>query len=190
MEGSGLFRELKLALRQLFDVDVLEGYDPDVLHEPGRAVHVPHPGVVHGDLEEHFAVIGRPHLQVDIVGQVEPALSLHYVREQPDDVAVLAIELELHLGLVLLEIFRAHVLPSDEAGARARSNSTIGPSGPPAQTGVSSASSTNIPSASPSSASIPSARYGSASLLDTLTNERRWTLLGPCSSSAALRRGV
>src|SRR5262249_56120727 len=48
--------------------------------------------------------------------------------EQAHDVPILAIELELHLGLVLLEIFRAHALPSDQAatGATAQMRSTIG----------------------------------------------------------------
>jgi len=42
---------------------------------------------------------------------VEAALGLDHVAEQPDDVAVLAVELQLHLRLVLLEILRAHMLP-------------------------------------------------------------------------------
>src|SRR5215469_6757403 len=67
------------------------------------------------------------------------------MREQSHNVPVLAVELQLHLGLVLLKVLRAHDLPSDEAGSQARRpapasgavasepaiNSTIGPS--PAQ---------------------------------------------------------
>src|SRR5258708_20348172 len=82
---------------------------------------------MHGDLEEHLAVVSRADLEVDIVGEVEPALGLHHVREEADDVAVLAIELELHFGLVLLEILRAHVLPSAAAGARAGSTMPSAP---------------------------------------------------------------
>src|SRR5918992_114813 len=51
---------------------------------------------------------GLADLQVDGVGQVEPPLGLHHVGELADDVPVLAIELQLHLGLVLLEVLGAH----------------------------------------------------------------------------------
>src|SRR6516162_8322511 len=40
--------ELKVALGEFLDVDVLEGDDPDVLHKSRWAVHVPHPGILHG----------------------------------------------------------------------------------------------------------------------------------------------
>jgi hypothetical protein len=50
-------------------------------------------------------------MQVDVVGEIEAAVGLDDIREQADDVAILLVELELHLGLVLLEIFRAHVSP-------------------------------------------------------------------------------
>ncbi len=43
---------------ELFDVDVAEGHDPDVLEEPGRTVHVPDPGILQLDLEVGGA-IGR-----------------------------------------------------------------------------------------------------------------------------------
>src|SRR6516164_8579111 len=121
-------RDLEVALGELLDVDVLERHDLDVLDEPGGPVHVPHPGVLHGDLEEHLAVIGRADVQLDLVGEVEPALGLDHMGKQPHDVPILPIELELHLGLVLLEIFRAHALPSDQAatGATAQLKSTIG----------------------------------------------------------------
>src|SRR3712207_9301865 len=51
---------------------------------------------------------GLSHLQVDGVGEVEAPLGLHHVGELPDDVPVLAIELQLHLGLVLLQVLGAH----------------------------------------------------------------------------------
>src|SRR5262245_22219488 len=112
--GSGpeaaLGRERDVGLLQLLDVDVLERHHADVLDEPRRPVHVPHPGVVHLDLEVDLAV-DVADVQVDLVGQIEPALRLHHVRELTHDVAVLAIELELHLGLVLLEILGAHRVP-------------------------------------------------------------------------------
>src|SRR5215470_2510691 len=119
--------DLEVALGEFLDVDVLERHDLDVLNEPGGPVHVPHPGVLHGDLEEHFAVLGRADVQLDLVGEVEPALGLDHVGEQAHDIPILPIELELHLGLVFLEIFRAHALPSDQAatGATAQMRSTI-----------------------------------------------------------------
>src|SRR5262245_47131214 len=50
---------LEVAPGEFLDVDVLERHDLDVLHESGGPVHVPHPGVLHGDLEEHVTVLGR-----------------------------------------------------------------------------------------------------------------------------------
>src|SRR5258708_32756713 len=151
--GSGFLGKLEVALGQVLDINVLELHDPDVLHEPGRAVHVPDPRVVHGDLEEHLTVVGRPDLEVHVVGEIEPALGLNHVREEPDDVAVLAIELQLHLGLVLLEILRAHVLPSAAAGA---SGACSVPSALPSPDAVAGGSAINSPIGPSPHASIPS----------------------------------
>src|SRR5258708_36560907 len=86
--GSGFLGKLEVALGQFLDIDVLERHDPDVLHEPGRAIHVPDPRVVHGDLEEHLTVTPPPPPQLHAVGDIEPALGLNHLREEPDDVAV------------------------------------------------------------------------------------------------------
>src|SRR3712207_9411804 len=51
---------------------------------------------------------GSADLQGTGVGEVEAPLGLHHVGELPDDVPVLAIELQLHLGLVLLQVLGAH----------------------------------------------------------------------------------
>src|SRR5690606_14814490 len=104
---SGL-GDLEVALGQFFHVDVAEGHHFDVLHEPRRAVHVPHPRVAHRHLEVDVSAFTAD-LEVDVGGQVETPLGLDAVGEQPDDVAVLAIERQLHLGFVLLEIFCTHV---------------------------------------------------------------------------------
>src|ERR1039457_5746013 len=119
---------LEVAAREFLDVHVLEGHDPDILHESRRPVHVPDPRVLHCDLEIHFTVLGRPYVQLNLVRQVETALGLDDMGEQADDVPVLAVELQLHLGLVLLEILCAHARPSDQpaSGASARMRSTIG----------------------------------------------------------------
>src|SRR6185312_13479071 len=55
----------------------------------------------------HLTVRGT-RLKVDIISQVEPALSLHDVAELGDDVLVLPIELQLHVGLVVFEILSTH----------------------------------------------------------------------------------
>ena len=70
-------------------------------------IHVPDPRVVHDGLEVGLAALGvLDHL--DIVGEVEATLGLDDVAEQAYHVAVLPVELKLHLGLVLLEILGAH----------------------------------------------------------------------------------
>src|SRR6266566_8678429 len=102
------FGQFQVALGQFLDVDVLEGDDPYIFHKTGRTVHVPHPGILHRDLEEDLAVVGGADVQLDLIGQVEPSLGLHHVREELHYVPVLAIELQLHLGFVLLEVLRAH----------------------------------------------------------------------------------
>src|SRR5450756_1798398 len=107
---AALLGKLELALGELFDVDVLEGHDPHGLDESGRPVDIPDPRVGHRDVEVDLTAL-TAYLQVDRVGQVEASLRLNDVGEQPDDVAILAIELKLHLGLVLLQVLRAHGSP-------------------------------------------------------------------------------
>src|SRR5689334_15212074 len=97
-----VFGDLEVALGQFLYVHVLERHHADVLHETGGAVHVPHPGILHRDFEEDLAVLRRADVQLDLVGEVEAALGLDHMAEQPHHVAVLAVELKLHLGLVLL----------------------------------------------------------------------------------------
>src|SRR6185436_13000089 len=104
--GSRLGR-VDLLLAELLDVDVLEREHLDVLGETGGPAHVPYPGVGHRDLEEDVSGLG-PRFHVDLVAEVETAVGLHDVLEYADDVAVLPIEGQLHLGLVLLEILRTH----------------------------------------------------------------------------------
>src|SRR5690242_3998489 len=100
-------RQLQVALVQLLDVHVLECENADLLHETRRAVHVPHPRVRHRHLEEHLT-LDRVHLHLVVVGEVEAPLGLDHVFEQTDNIAVLPVELQLHLGLVLLEVLGAH----------------------------------------------------------------------------------
>src|SRR6201999_2385378 len=119
--GRGLVvGEFEVALGQFLDVDVLERDDADVLDEAGRAVHVPDPGVLHDDLEKDLAIVRVAHVELNLVGEVEAPLGLHYMAEEAHDVAILAIQLQLHLGFVLFEILCAHGNPSDPAGEGAR----------------------------------------------------------------------
>src|SRR6476469_8984706 len=104
---AALVGQLEVRLLQFLDVDGLESQHPHGLDKPGRAVHIPHPGVTHSQLEVHLTVRGT-RLKVDIVSQVEPALGLHDVAELGDDVLVLPIELQLHVGLVVFEILSTH----------------------------------------------------------------------------------
>src|SRR5207248_1294553 len=176
-------------------VDVLERHDLHVLHETGGPVHVPHPGVLHRDFEVDLAVVSGPDVQVNLIGEVEPALSLDHVGEQPHDIPVLAIELQLHLGLVLLEIFRAHGLHSDQAttGATAQMRSTIGQFSWPASLQAASCSKPPPTSPAASPPRSPHAACGPLSpqvTLLTFTNERRCSGHGPCAPSALMCAGV
>src|SRR4051812_34507638 len=182
----GSAQRSEVGLGQLLDVHILEGDHPYVLDEPSRPVHVPHPGVLHGELEEDLTV-RIAHLQVNGVGEVEAPLGFHDVGEQPHHVAVLAIELKLHLGLVLFEILRAHPrlaiiwLPSS-----APVMTSLFPTDRPA---ASSAASSAVTSNDASSTSV-SPCVGSPAAAATLTYENRCSGQGPCSRSAAPCSGV
>src|SRR5580658_7089982 len=186
-----LFRDLQIALGEFLDVHILERDDPHILNKTGRTVHVPNPGVLHGDLEVHLAVFGGPDIELDLVGQIETALGLHDMAEKTDNVPILAVELELHLGLVLLEILRAHLLPSEQASRAAAATptvgqpysslrSTIGPFCPLpcAMNGLTARSA----SASGSTWSASWARRAAS----TFTKLRRCSGQGPCASSARM----
>jgi hypothetical protein len=90
----------------LLDRDIPEGQHFGALHKPGRTVHVPDPGVCHRHLVVHVSALG-PDLEIHRVAEVEPALGLDGIREDADDVFVLAVELELLVALVLLDFFSA-----------------------------------------------------------------------------------
>src|SRR5579859_740908 len=125
---SGLvFRQFQVGFGEFLDVHVLEGDHPDVLDETRRAVHIPHPCVTHRDLEVHLTVVGTADVQLYFVGEIEPAFGLDHVAEKADHIAVLAIELELHLRLVLLQVLGAHdsILPSSSVAFMAGSGWNI-----------------------------------------------------------------
>src|SRR5215218_2025682 len=130
-----VLRQLQVRLGQLLDVDVLEGDDLHALDEAGRAVDVPDPGVGHRDLEVDLATLAA-RLHLDGVGQVEAALGLDDVREQADHVAVLPVQRQLHLGLVVLEVLGAHRAPCliASSSCMSASSSSLTPSIPSAPT--------------------------------------------------------
>src|SRR5262249_132363 len=134
-----------------------------------RTVHIPDPGVVHFDLEVHLAV-GVANVQVDLVGQVEPALRLDHVGELADNVAVLPVKLELHLGFVLLEILGAHPGPPSLATVPRNCAATYA----------------LRPGATPP---VPLRRLDRATAA-TFTYEKRCSTQGPCRFSAAWCSGV
>src|SRR5699024_1888973 len=83
------------------------------LGEPRWSVDVPDPRLAHRHLEVRVAGL-RAHLHVDGVAEVEATIGLDDVLEVPGDIAVLAIERELHLGFVAFEVVGAHrCLPRD-----------------------------------------------------------------------------
>src|SRR5690625_7348491 len=69
----------------------------------------------------------RADLQVDLIGEVEPAVGLDHVGEQVDHVAVLAEQLKLEVGLVILEFLGAHGRSSCRCGPMSSSHSTPAP---------------------------------------------------------------
>src|SRR4029078_7604416 len=90
--------DLQLGRRHLFDGDVLERQHPNLWHEPGLSVHVPYPCVAQLHFDHRLRGVSAD-IQLDVVGQVEPALSLDRELEYGRDVLVLLSELELALGL-------------------------------------------------------------------------------------------
>src|SRR3954451_21652370 len=97
---------LQLGRRQFFDVDVLERQHPHLMHEPGLSVHVPHPCVAQLHFDHRLGGVSS-YIQLDVVGQIEPALAFNGVAKHGRDVFVLLSELDLTLGLEVLEIVGA-----------------------------------------------------------------------------------
>src|SRR5215467_6249692 len=71
--------DLQVTLGEFLDVDILESDYTDILDKTRRAIHVPDPGILHGDLEEHLTVVRGAHIQINGVCEVKPPLGLDYV---------------------------------------------------------------------------------------------------------------
>ena len=105
---AAILRQGKILIAgQFFDVDVLERNHTDVLDETGRTVNVPDPGVLQGQVEVDFPVRAAG-LKVNVVGQIEPPLRLYNVAEQTDYIPVFAVELQLHVGFIVLKVLGTH----------------------------------------------------------------------------------
>ena len=120
VEAGELLGQLEVAGGELLDVDVLERQHPHRLHETVGAVDVPDPDVLHRDLEVEV-VLGVAAGELDLVGQVEAALGLDHVAELADDVAVFAVEGQLDLAVVVVELVLIHRPPTLPSVPRARS---------------------------------------------------------------------
>lgn len=94
-------------MHDLLNGYIAEGKDLGALDEPRWPVHVPHPGIRHRHLVVDVAPLGA-NLEIDDVTQIEPSLGFYGIFEDPDDVLVLAVELQLHPILVLFQIFGTH----------------------------------------------------------------------------------
>src|SRR5258708_6843608 len=182
----GLLGQAQLGFFHLFDVHVLEGDHPHLLDEPSRPVHVPDPRVGQPQLEVDLA-LGIARHQLDAVGQVEPPLGLHYIAELADDVLVFAVERELHLGFILLEIFGTHRLSCPSY----RSLPILPYPTSPRLFGSTSASIFESLGSSPQATnSVTTLTPFAVATRRTLMNEYRCWLQGPSSASAALWAGV
>ena len=71
--------------------------------DPARPVLVPDPDVLHLDLEQRVGGLD-PRLQLDLVAEVGRVRREHAVAEQREDRRVLLLQLELEIGLELVEL--------------------------------------------------------------------------------------
>ena len=88
---------------ELLDRDVARGVHLGTRDDPARPVLVPHPDVLHPDVEERVARL-RHRLDVELVAEVRRVLREHAVAEKREDGRVLALERELELRLELVEV--------------------------------------------------------------------------------------
>ena len=113
---GGQHRLVALAA-QLLDRHVARGVDLGARDHPRRAVLVPHPDVLHLQVEERVARL-RDVLEVELVAEVGRVLGQDAVAEEAEDRAVLLLQPQLGLGLELVELVEvAH--DSDCSPARA-----------------------------------------------------------------------
>src|SRR6266516_1305024 len=88
---------------ELLDGHVAGRVDLGPRDDPGRAILVPNPDVLHAQVEERVARL-RDVLEVELVAEVCGVLREHAVAEQAEDSRVLLLQRELELGLELVEL--------------------------------------------------------------------------------------
>src|SRR2546429_4789454 len=118
-ERLGGQRRLVAVAAQLLDGHVAGGIDLGPRDDPGRAVLVPDPDVLHLQLEERVALL-RDVLQVELVAEVGRVLREHAVAEEAEDGGVLLLERKLQLGLELVQLIEVrhrsrHCSPANKA---------------------------------------------------------------------------
>src|SRR5919109_1061311 len=113
--------ELVVALAaQLLDGDVARGVDLGAGDDPGRAVLVPDPHVLHLQVEERVARL-RDVLQVEVVAEVGRVLGEDAVAEEAEDGRVLLLQAKLEVGLELVQLVQVRhglsLAPRGRAGS-------------------------------------------------------------------------
>src|SRR5205085_10739157 len=142
-----------VAVVELLDIDVVSREHLDTRHESRGAEHVPHPGV----LERHVEPPVTSPIELHPVGEVEAPVRLDDMGEHREDVAVLAVQLELAFVFVPFDVVVAHV-----------------PSGPPAGTPMAS---TSADASSSSSSSCSCSSSCSAAIASSTLSHFRPTPL-------------
>src|SRR5262249_50010784 len=111
---GGEVRVLALAA-QLLDGDVARRPDLSARDDPRRAVLVPHPDVLHAQVEERVVRL-RDLREIEPVAEIRGVLGEDAVAEEPEDRRVLLLEAELELCLELVELVEvAHDAESSPA---------------------------------------------------------------------------
>src|SRR5436190_19943792 len=88
---------------ELLDGHVAGRVDLGPRDDPGRAILVPNPDVLHAQVEERVAWL-RDVLEVELVAEVCGVLREHAVAEEAEDGRVLLLQRKLELGLELVEL--------------------------------------------------------------------------------------
>src|SRR5262249_10153189 len=104
---------------ELLHGDITGGVHLGTRDDPCRTVLVPHPDVLHLDVEERVARLGH-HLEIELVAEVRGVLREDAVAEQAEDCRVLLLQPELELGLEFIQFIEmTHASESSAASTSA-----------------------------------------------------------------------
>jgi hypothetical protein len=112
-----LFGQLEFFLSKLFDIDVFEREYFDGLDEAVGSINIPHPHIGECQLEVEVAA-HVTHNLLDLIGQIKPSLGFNDVLKLRHHVAVLAVQGELNLAVVIFEIVIVHGVASLDGQAQ------------------------------------------------------------------------